>query len=149
MIKALRMKSFETSLPRVIFFLVHDTASKLHKIIETAHLHFEKKERFLILVEDEKSQNFVDELLWKQPDTAFLPHTISDTASEDWVVITKTKKNINQASIVFNLCPTPLFIEGPFKIIYEFEDLTAPVKKNLSSIRFDAYKQAGLPIESR
>ncbi len=115
----------------------------------TAQSHFEKKERFLILVEDDKAESFVDELLWKWPESGFLPHVVADGAIEDYVVITKHKKNINQASAVFNLCPTPLFIEGPFKIIYEFEDLTTPNKKNLSTLRFDAYKKAGLPIESR
>jgi hypothetical protein len=64
-------------------------------------------------------------------------------------VIAKVKKNVNQARVAFNLCPTPLLIEGPFRIIYEFEDLTAPNKKNLSSLRFDAYKQEKFLIEAR
>jgi DNA polymerase-3 subunit chi len=143
------MKSSDLPPPRVVFFQVHDIAKKLQKIVETAQFHFEKKESFLILVEDSKAQNFVDELLWKQPDTAFLPHVATDDPSTEKVVIAKTKKNINEASAIFNLCPTPLFIEGPFKIIYEFEDLTTPSKKNLSTLRFDAYKQAGLAIEAR
>lgn len=143
------MNSSDPPLTRVVFFQVHDTGKKLQKIIETAQFHFEKKEPFLILVEDAKAQVFVDELLWKQPETGFLPHIATDNPSKELVVIAKTKKNINEASVVFNLCPTPLFIEGPFKIIYELEDLTTPSKKNLSTLRFDAYKQAGISIESR
>jgi DNA polymerase III subunit chi len=143
------MKSSDLPSTRVVFFPVHDIAKKLQKIVETAQFHFERKEPFLILVEDAKAQSFVDELLWRQPDTGFLPHLATDEPSTEKVAIAKIKKNINDASIVFNLCPTPLFIEGPFKIIYEFEDLTTPSKKNLSTIRFDAYKQAGLHIESR
>lgn len=133
---------------RVIFFQVSDNGSKLKKIIEMAHFHFGKKEPFLILVEDDKSKNYVDELLWKSPSTSFLPHTASDVPTTDWVVITKTKTNVNQARIAFNLCPTSLLIEGPFRIIYEFEDLSTPSKKNLSSQRFDAYKRAGFFIEA-
>ena len=143
------MKSFDLSLTRVVFFQVHDIATKLQKIVETAQFHFEKKESFLILVEDAKAQSFVDELLWKQPETGFLPHIATDDSSIEKVVIAKIKNNVNKASVVFNLCPTPLFIEGPFKIIYEFEDLTTPSKKNLSTVRFDAYKQRGLSIASR
>jgi len=134
---------------RIVFFQVQDISKKLQKIVETTQFHFEKKEPFLILVEDSKAQNFVDELLWKHPPTGFLPHVATDELSVEKVVITKIKKNINQAAAVFNLCSTPLFIEGPFKIIYELEDLTTPSKKNLSTVRFDAYKQAGLPIEAR
>lgn len=138
-----------TSNTRVVFFQVRDNPSKLKRIIEMAHSHFEKKEPFLILVEDAKAAQFVDELLWKSPDTSFLPHVASDEETSDWIAIAKTKKNVNKAHIAFNLCSTPLLIEGPFRIIYEFEDLTAPNKKNLSSLRFDAYKSAGYLIESR
>lgn len=136
-----------TSSTRVIFFQVSDTPSKLKKIIETAQYHFEKKEHLLIFVEEEKSEKFVDDLLWKEPATSFLPHTVSNGPSNDLIVITKSKNNVNNAKVAFNLCPTALFL--PLKMIYEFEDLTAPVKKNLSIQRFDTYKKAGLLIEAR
>ncbi|OGN65494.1 MAG: hypothetical protein A3E80_05505 [Chlamydiae bacterium RIFCSPHIGHO2_12_FULL_49_9] len=134
---------------RVVFFQVRDAATKLRCIVETAQSHFEKKEPFLILVEDEKSQKFVDELLWKLPETSFLPHLSTDSPAKDPLIITKTKQNLNQAKIAFNLCSTPLLIDGPFRIIYEFEDLSSPNKKNLSSLRFDAYKQEKFLIEAR
>lgn len=134
---------------RVVFFQVKENGAKIKKILETAALHFERKEPLLILVEDAKAQSFVDELLWKTPDTSFLPHAATDETSQDKIAICKIKKNVNSARVAFNLCPTPLLIEGPFRIIYEFEDLSAPNKKNLSSLRFDAYKQAGFLIEAR
>ncbi|HSX10255.1 MAG TPA: DNA polymerase III subunit chi [Chlamydiales bacterium] len=134
---------------RVVFFQVRDNASKLKRIAEVAHTHFERKEPLLILVDDDRSAQFVDELLWKMPETSFLPHVATDDTTTDWVAIAKAKKNVNSAHIAFNLCPTPLLIEGPFRIIYEFEDLTTPNKKNLSSLRFDAYKSSGYLIEAR
>ncbi len=134
---------------RVVFFQVKDPAAKLQKIVETAQTHFEKNEPFLIVVEDSKALSFVDELLWKLPATSFLPHVATDDPTTERVVITKQKQNINNAKAVFNLCPTPLLIEGPFRIIYEFEDLTSSAKKQLSNARFDAYKQAHCLIEAR
>ncbi len=136
-------------LSRVVFFQVQDSASKLKKIVESAQYHFERKEPILILVEDARSQEFVDELLWKLPESSFLPHIAADTPVPDLVAVSKAKFNVNQAKAAFNLCPTPLLIEGPFRIIYEFEDLTSPAKKSLSSIRYDAYKQARYAIEAR
>lgn len=136
-----------TSNSRVIFFQVNDALSKLKKIVEMAHYHFVRKEHLLIFVEEEKSEKFVDDLLWKEPNTSFLPHSVSDGPSNDLIVITKSKNNVNNAKVAFNLCPTALFL--PLKTIYEFEDLTAPVKKNLSIQRFDVYKKAGLLIEAR
>ena len=143
------MKSFDPTLTRVVFFQVRDVAIKLRRICETARSHFEKREHFLIFVEDDKGAQFVDELLWKRPETSFLPHRISDEATTEWIAITREKKNVNGARVAFNLCPTPLLIEGPFRIIYDFEDLTTSNKKNFSSLRFDAYKQAKFILEAR
>lgn len=134
---------------RIVFFQVHDNSAKLKYIVDAATAHFHKKEPFIIFVEDDRAQQFVDQLLWKLPETSFLPHTSTDGPSSELVVITKMKQNCNNAKAAFNLCPTPLLIDGPFKIIYEFEDLTSISKKNFSSIRFDAYKQAGCLIEAR
>lgn len=134
---------------RVIFYQVRDATSKIKCICQAALSHFEKKEPFLILVEDAKAQEFVDDLLWKFPETSFLPHVICDLSTKDFIAITKTKMNVNEAKVAFNLCPTPLLIESPFRIIYEFEDLTNPNKSKLSSLRFDAYKAAHFLIESK
>lgn len=134
---------------RVVFFKVNDGSSKLKKIVEMAQFHFGEKESLLFFVEEEKGGKFVDELLWKQPVSSFLPHTFSDEKTNDLIVITKSKNNVNNARIAFNLCPTSLFLNDPFKIIYEFEDLTTPAKKKLSSQRFDDYKRRSFFIEAR
>jgi DNA polymerase-3 subunit chi len=134
---------------RVIFFQVQNPQTKLIRICEAARTHFEKKERFIFFVEDAKAASFVDELLWKMPEMSFLPHIASDEETQEWVAITKSKKNVNGARVAFNLCPTPLLVESPFRIIYELEDMTAPMKQKLSGIRFDRYKEARFLIEAR
>ncbi len=133
---------------RVIFFQVRDAKLKLQRLVEMAQTHFEKKDPFIIFVEDTKAQSFVDDLLWKLPETSFLPHSATDDTTKDLIAITKSKTNVNQARSAFNLCPTPLLLEGPLRLIYDFEDLTSPSKKELSSLRFDAYKHAHYLIEA-
>jgi DNA polymerase IIIc chi subunit len=133
---------------RVVFFQVRDVRLKLQRISEMAQTHFEKKDPFLIFVEDIKAQAFVDDLLWKMPEMSFLPHVATDDTTKELVAITKTKTNVNGAKAVFNLCSTPLLIAGPFRVIYEFEDLTSAIKKELSTARFDAYKEARCLIEA-
>ena len=134
---------------RVIFFQVQNSSDKVKFLCESVKNHFEKKEHFLILAEDAKAQDFTDELLWKIPTSSFLPHVASDVNTEDFVAITKTKNNVNEAHIAFNLCTTPLLIQTPFRIIYEFEDLSNPSKSRLSERRYNAYKKEGFLIESR
>jgi DNA polymerase IIIc chi subunit len=130
---------------RAVFFQGRQQNEKLLRLTATCVDHFNKKEPITIFVEDEKGALFVDELLWKFPSTSFLPHTLE---GEDFISITSVKKKFGDPKIAFNLCSTPLLLEG-FKIIYDFEDLTSPSKKNFSSLRFDAYKQAGYLIEAR
>jgi DNA polymerase IIIc chi subunit len=88
---------------RVVFFQVRDNTSKLKHIVDTVTAHFHKKEPILIFVEDDRAQQFVDDLLWKLPETSFLPHTPIDDLSPELIVITKSKINCNDAKIAFNL----------------------------------------------
>lgn len=134
---------------RVIFFQVNDAQSKIRTIVQKAKEHFEKKEPLMFFVDGEKALLFLDELLWKYPKTSFLPHVCSDEVTKDFICITQTKKNLNEAKYVFNLCPTCLFLETSPKVIYELEDLSAPLKKNLSSERFDTYKRSHLFLEAQ
>ncbi len=137
------MSTYENS--RAVFFQVRKPNEKLARLTSICAAHFEKKEPIIIFVEDEKGALYVDELLWKSPSTSFLPHTVE---GEDLVCITSSKKKFGEPRIAFNLCPTPLLLEG-FKVVYDFEDLTSPIKQNLSALRFDAYKKAGYLIEAR
>lgn len=134
---------------RIVFFQVRQPHTKLERLTEMAAAHFEKREHFLIVSEDEKAVQYIDELLWKFPPTSFLPHVASEDPTPSLIAITRCKKNINQARFAFNLCPTPLVFEGLFRLIYDFEDLTSPSKQQLSAHRFDAYKKAGYLIEAR
>jgi DNA polymerase IIIc chi subunit len=143
------MNTIDQYTPRVIFFQVRDATSKLNFLTQTVQHHFLKKEKIILFAEDEKALHFADELLWKSPSESLLPHAILATPSDEWIALTKEKINLNQARIAFNLCSTPLLIDGPFRTIYEFEDASSPNKKMLSQIRFEGYKQARYSIESR
>jgi len=134
---------------RVVFFPVRDNKEKLKKLVEQVAFHFERKESIILFTEDEKAAHYVDELLWKSPSTSFLPHVLTEGDTSEYVAINFSRKNVNQAKYAFNLCPTPLLIEGSFKIIYDFEDLSSPSKQQFSTLRFDAYKKDGYLIEAR
>jgi DNA polymerase III subunit chi len=134
---------------RAIFFQITDPAAKIGCLVRTIESHFLKKEKILIVAEEDKALAYVDELLWKHSPEIFLPHGIVDSDCQECIALTKIKKNLNGARYAFNLCPTPLLIEGPFHIVYDFEDVTTPGKKMLSASRFDGYKAANFLIESR
>src|SRR3989344_4767915 len=71
------MTNGDAPLTRAVFFQVREPKAKLACLAETAAAKFERKEHLLILVEDEKAMQYVDELLWKSPETSFLPRISS------------------------------------------------------------------------
>ncbi|MFA6118965.1 MAG: DNA polymerase III subunit chi [Parachlamydiales bacterium] len=134
---------------KVIFYKVQSVKDKLIKIIQTAMAHFEKKEKFIIQVQDDVSVKFVDELLWKLPKESFLPHIATDSNSSEYIVITKSKKNLNDAIYMFNLSQDIFEIDRSFKVIYDFDDYTAKDKQIFSQKRFEIYRKANFIIESK
>ena len=133
---------------KVLFFQIKDIKIKLIRIIQTAMHHFEKKENFLIRVADEASFKFVDELLWRLPQEGFLPHIVSEEKCEDYIVITKSKENLNNSHFLFNLSQEIIDLDTSYKIIYDFDDFTSLKKQEKSKKRFEIYRQANLRIES-
>lgn len=133
---------------KVVFFQIKDVKTKLIKLIQTCIYHFEKKEHLLIQVQDDAALKFVDELLWKTPKESFLPHSISDDYTSDFIVITKSKNNLNKAKYLFNLSPDLIDFNRSYKIIYDFDDFTTEIKKQKSKKRFEIYRNAGFKIES-
>lgn len=129
--------------PKIIFFQVPDSSSKLSKICHTALHHFAKKEPLLILVPDQTVLEYVDALLWKYPEESFLPHGLS---LQDIISISTTP--IGQKKYIFNLCPHPVDILEEINTIYELEDLSSPVKLQASQSRYQHYRLKECPISS-
>lgn len=135
-------------LPKIIFFQIKKANDKLINITKTAALHFENKKHLLFLAPDEISQKYVDELLWKEPKFSFLPHSVSDSSSDDYIVISTNKVNVNNAFHVFNLTSEP-FIHFDCNLIYEFDDQTDKKRSLIAKTKFKFYKDLGCIIESR
>lgn len=128
--------------PKIIFYQVKDSSSKLSKICQTALQHFSQKEPLLILVPDQAALDFVDALLWKYPEESFLPH---GTDSKD--LITIGTKYFDGVRFLFNLCPDPISFTDVYTI-YELEDLTSPAKAEASQSRYTYYRQKEYPISN-
>jgi DNA polymerase IIIc chi subunit len=132
---------------KVIFFPVKDVKTKLLRILQTSLKHFENKEKLLIKVFDEASLKFVDELLWKEPKASFLPHIIANEEVDDFIVLTKSFKNLNNSYYIFNLCQDIIDVNDSFKVIYDFDDHTSKLKKENSNKRYQLYRKLKFNIE--
>ena len=133
---------------RVILIQVFKNFQKLESILNIITKHFENSQKFLIYSPDEKALEFMNTFLWKTPKTSFLPHIISNKKCDDFLVLTKKRKNLNNSSYIFNLSKTALFIEDSFKVIYDFEDLSTDETKLKSKEKFNSYREKDFLIES-
>ena len=101
----------------------------------------------MIKAPDVKSLEFIDQLLWRFPIDSFLPHIIKDTSCKDYIVITTSRENPNNASAIFNLTKDPIDLsKNSFNRIFEFEDLSNKQKVESAKNRFDHYKSKGYTI---
>jgi DNA polymerase-3 subunit chi len=131
---------------QIIFVKVPNNTAKADCLCSIIQKHFEQKQSILITVPNFEVADFVDQLLWKRPEESFLPHVIAQSNSKAAVVITSKQENLNDASILFNLCVTASPMADKFNLIYELLDETHPDKLKLSQERRQTYIAAGFEI---
>ena len=126
------------------FLEVLDPNAKMRKLCETIHHHYLQHHKVLITVATEEAARYVDDLLWRYPKENFLPHQIVQSKTSSRIAITQKLENLNQAEILFNLCPLATPIWQQFQTIYELLDKTHPEKLRQSEERREAYRKLGL-----
>lgn len=133
---------------KVLFYPVKDNPAKIQLICNKAHESILHEKRLLIFVPNIEAAQYVDNLLWKTPIDSFIPHTIAQTASKEWIVITyQNSDNLNQAEWLLNLCHSLHPAYHQFQEVYELLDETNGEKKDLSQKRIEAYKTLGTPVK--
>lgn len=126
--------------PKIIFLKVSDNASKAKALYQNVHTHFLEGQTILILSPSEEASRYIDELLWKFPEESFLPHEKAVDDIKIPIAITTLPKNVNQASILFNLTATISPITDQFSIVYDLLDQTNEERYKASLKRYQAYK---------
>ncbi len=125
---------------KVLFIEVLNNTAKVEKLIQLAHRHFIKKEKFLIQVATIQTAHYIDELLWRTPEESFIPHCIANEKTSSFIAISLSGKNFNQAAHVINLTNEPMTHALEFATVYELLDKTNPDKERLSKDKFAYYE---------
>jgi DNA polymerase IIIc chi subunit len=134
--------------PKVIFISVKDNHAKVQAILRIAHHYFSQGIRLLFSVASDETARYLDELLWKSPPESFLPHAILSQPALEPIAITTSEKNVNQAPILFNLCPEANHLAQSCKVTYEYFDETHASKLEQSIKRKEIYTLQGLECVS-
>lgn len=132
---------------KVIFYQVKDNGAKIKLIYTKAQEAYKLEKRLLIIVPNFEAAQYVETLLWREPIDSFMPHVVADTSTSEWIAITmQDQHNVNQATSLLNLCPTPPSIYSQFNEVYELYDETHPQKSALSQERLQYYKSQGVAV---
>lgn len=129
--------------PQIIFLPIRTNQHKIESICQTIQKHFEAGDTFQILAPGMVAVQYLDDLLWKYPESGFLPHRASEIECKENIVITTQIKNLNGAKVLMNLCTNPCLIAEEFEILYELYDETQPDKFEQSKQRHQVYSQKG------
>lgn len=130
--------------PAIHFLEVVDNQAKMRRLCEGVHHHYLQNHKVLITVATPEVATYVDELLWRHPKESFLPHQIASGKVTSTIAITTKQENVNQAEVLFNLCPNASPIWQSFHTIYELMDKTHPEKLRQSEERKETYRKMGL-----
>lgn len=128
---------------QVIFLKAANNREKLEAIVSICQKHFLNRDHLLIHMQDKTAAEYLDQLLWRTPEESFLPHCLTAHDSKEPLVITTIPRNLNHATILFNLCSKPSTLAHEFNLIYELMDTTTLEKQTASEERLNAYKQMG------
>ncbi len=129
--------------PSIHFWIVHNNIEKRQRIREITYKHFSQSHRILILVPNQPSLIFVDQLLWQMDPDQFIPHTISSEPIQAAVVITAEVTNLNRAQVLWNLCGSGCPIANQFENIHELDDRTDATKAQSALKKKEYYQAAG------
>lgn len=134
--------------PTIRFIRVRNNQEKLRIILETVEQQFHQNERIQITVADEKALKFLDDALWSFREESFIPHHVSSHESSEIVILTlMNHKNLNQATVQWNLSGHPSPIATQFQVTIELFDETDPQKKKDSKTRMEEYQKRTCIIE--
>lgn len=135
--------------PEVYFLQANTAQNKLKRVFDAAKFYFNKEMRVLVLVPNDDAAKFVDDIFWKQNPEDFLPHAVCHGTTGERIAITTKAENINQATVLINLCPhAPAFVSA-FATIIELHDKTHPQKEQQSLLRIAHYQGQGCKVIKR
>lgn len=115
-------------------------------ICDKAGESIELEKKLLILVSTPEAGKYIDALLWRKPEESFIPHIFTQSKTNEWIAITMSQSNINQASCAINLQLEPVGFSQQFEEVIELYDETTPEKLKSSQQRMDHYKSQNLEI---
>jgi DNA polymerase IIIc chi subunit len=130
---------------QVIIQTVESNSAKVNWLTSVVARNFFRRERVLVCVENLTVAQFVDDLLWEKPQSAFLPHVQEEAESTSRIVITRSKKNLNNAFALINLCKAPAAVEGVEKI-FEVLDVKKAEAKQVMQEKEKFYQERGYEI---
>ena len=132
-------------MPVVTFLQVDDNQAKISRMCALVNYLYQQEKKTIIATPNVEIAKYLDAMLWKLPETSFVPHKISNSPDDELILITTVLDPFRDVKTLINLCPEvhPQFQH--FTVIYELYDTTNLSKEELSKKRFEFYKKHKIP----
>lgn len=126
-------------MPQVTFLTVKDNSTKLTRLLKLIDYLYKQEKIILIFAPNMEVAKYIDNLLWKSPETSFIPHEIANDRKRERVIITTSSDPIMGVDTLVNLSPKlhPNFQH--FIEIFELFDKTSRQKEELSLEKKELY----------
>lgn len=132
---------------KIFYISLKTPADKVRFLVKVATDHYQKNKKLFILTADNKTTEYVDNLLWAEPKESFLPHFASQTILDESIVISSEKANLNQAKVVLNLTAEPIdSVALKLQSIIEIEDTSSAAKIQVFKKKLAYYQKESLAI---
>jgi DNA polymerase IIIc chi subunit len=133
----------ETKASKVYFLEVKTVQEKLTFLGEAVKEVYFQGKTVLVYSPEKKALEYLDDLLWKQPQQVILPHKIHEGTSDDKIVLCANLEQYQKRDIIVNISSKP--IEGDnYPEVIELFDMTSPSKKSNSEQKLKSYQEKGI-----
>lgn len=127
-------------MPVVTFLQVNDNQAKISRMCALVNYLYQQEKKTIITTPNVEVAKYLDAMLWKYPETSFIPHKISNSPDDELILITTLMDPFRDVKTLIHLCPDVHPHFQHFTTIYELYDATQLSKEHQSKKRLEFYK---------
>ncbi|MBM3195272.1 MAG: DNA polymerase III subunit chi [Chlamydiae bacterium] len=130
----------------VTLFSIQKRPDKASRIWTLCKKAIEKKIYLQIICPQQKTVEFVDNLLWQSPLDSFVPHALEHDHGLEPILITQKTEIKKPFTHILWLNKNPPPLDLKWVHLYDFDDQSSTESAKESSVRYHFYKENGCKI---
>ena len=130
----------------VTLFSIQKKSDAAMRILTICQKAFEKKIFLQIICPQEKTIEYLENLLWQTPADSFLPHALDHEWTREPILLTLKTQIQKPFTHILWLNHVPPPIQLKWIHLYDFDDQSSAQSREKSSARYHFYRESGCKI---